>query len=102
MAAPTNLKGRVPAQRPLQVSPNHGKALHPGLPSNPLGLREHIVAERGVEPGYIPGDTKGGALAWPHGFHEISEIGATPSQSALYEVRKSLASPIHKCRGVNF
>ena len=64
MAARTNLKGRVPAQRPLQLSPNHGKALHPGLPSNPLGLREHIVAERGVEPGYIPGDTKGGALAW--------------------------------------
>ena len=38
----------------------------------------------------------------PPGPHEISEIGATPSQSELYDVRKSLVSPTHKCRGVNF
>src|SRR6516162_4365087 len=80
VAARTNLKGRVPAQRPLQLSPNHVKALHPGLPSNPLGLREHIVAERGVEPGYIPGDTKGGALAWHCDFPEITQ---EPSWQAL-------------------
>ena len=100
MAAPTNLKGRVPAQRPLQLSPNHGKALHPGLPSNPLGLREHIVAERGVEPGRIPGDTKGGALAWPcdcptrDASCEIPGTCAERTQVAYLALRLPVCGPV--------
>jgi hypothetical protein len=53
----------------LLWSPNHGKALHPGLPISPaipLGDTRVLPAERGVV-ALIPWDTKGRALARPRG-----------------------------------